>query len=315
MIITGKCSGVVVPMITPLTVSEEIDEKAAIRITENLIRNGCIPFILGTSGEATSQSTKQKLTLAETVVEAAANRVPVYAGISSTCFSESVRLANTFFDKGVDYAVAHLLFFYPLTPQQMKKYFLRLADAIHGPLMIYNIPSTTGMAIPSNVIFELSEQENIVGIKDSERSVEKHEEIIAFCRAHDSFAHLTGWGVQIARALLSGSNGLVPSTGNLVPGIYSKLYQSALAGDEENVFQLQAQTDAISAVYQKGRTLGESLAALKVMMNEWGLCGKTMQPPLTALLPEEERKILEQTKKLGLNPVELMDDATEGGNA
>ena len=315
MTIKSKCRGVVVPMITPLNDREEIDQKAAKRITGYLIQNGCIPFILGTSGEATSQSAEQKLILAEAVVEAAGNRVPVYAGISSTCLSESVRLANTFFEKGVDYAVAHLPFFYPLTPEQMKTYFLRLADAISGPLMIYNIPSTTGMAIPSKVIFELSEHKNIVGIKDSERSIEKHEEIIEFCRVHDRFAHLTGWGVQIARALLSGSDGLVPSTGNLVPGIYYELYQASLAGEEEKVFQIQAQTDAISAVYQKDRTLGESLAALKIMMHEWGLCGKTMQSPLTQLHPGEESKVLEQMKKLDLTPVETMNDETERGSA
>ena len=309
-----KCSGVVVPMITPLTDREEIDQKAAKRITGYLIRNGCIPFILGTSGEATSQSAEQKLILAEAVVEVAETQTRVYAGISSTCFSESVKLANSFFGNGVDYVVAHLPFFYPLTSVQMKEYFLRLADAIRGPLMIYNIPSTTGMAIPTDVIFELSEHKNIVGIKDSERSIEKHKEIIDFCRVHDSFAHLTGWGVQIARALLSGSDGLVPSTGNLVPGIYYDLYQAALAGEEEKALQIQAHTDAISAVYQKDRTLGESLAALKIMMHERGLCGKTMQSPLTKLPFGEERKVLEKMKKLNLDSVETLNVEKEGGS-
>lgn len=307
----GKCSGVVVPMITPLNDREEIDQKAAKRITEYLIQNGCIPFILGTSGEATSQSAEQKLILSETVVEAADNRVPIYAGISSTCFSETVQLANTFFKNGVDYVVAHLPFFYPLTSVQMKEYFMRLADAIRGPLMAYNIPSTTGMAIPTEVIFELSEHKNIVGIKDSERSIEKHMEIIEFCRVHDRFAHFSGWGVQIARALLSGSDGLVPSTGNLVPGIYYELYKTALAGEEEKALQIQAHTDAISAVYQKDRTLGESLAALKIMMHQWGLCGKTMQSPLTPLDPGEESKVIEQMMKLDLTSVETINDQKE----
>ncbi|MBO5718552.1 MAG: hypothetical protein J6R71_02885, partial [Bacteroidales bacterium] len=79
-----------------------------------------------------------------------------------------------------------------------------------------------------------------------------------------------------------------------------KLYQAYLAGDFEKTDYYQALTDLVAVVYQKGRTLGESLAALKVLMQDAGLCSSTMMPPLTELSSEENKRIIEQFKALSL---------------
>lgn len=295
-----KCNGVIVPMVTPFSDDGHIDLEAAGAITTNMVTHGCIPFILGTTGEATSISGNQKLRFAEKVVAQTNGQCPVYAGIASTCFEDSVRLAEDFASAGVDYVVSHPPYFYPLNAQQLKAYYVELADAVPVPLILYNIPATTHISIPFDVVVNLSEHPNIIGIKDSERDLERLEKTIDFCKNREGFCHLVGWGTQIAYALSLGSDGLVPSTGNIIPGKYKEMYDSAVNRDFAEANRLQAETDSVSAIYQEGRNLGDSLAALKVMMHAFGLCKKKMLLPLRQLSQEEEHQVLLKMSELNV---------------
>jgi 4-hydroxy-tetrahydrodipicolinate synthase len=88
-----------------------------------------------------------------------------------------------------------------------------------------------------------------------------------------------------------GGDGIVPSTGNFVPAMFRELYDAALKGDTATANRLQEETNAIAKIYQEGRTLGQSLTALKVMMQVDGLCDPYMLLPLTRLPKEEEEAI------------------------
>jgi 4-hydroxy-tetrahydrodipicolinate synthase len=92
-------------------------------------------------------------------------------------------------------------------------------------------------------------------------------------------------------ALIRGSDGLVPSTGNLFPKIYADMIKAVEQGDREKALQLQQLSDAYGNLYQSGRTLGESLWALKVLMHEAGLCKSIVMPPLQPQSSEEEFKL------------------------
>ncbi|MEX2564836.1 MAG: dihydrodipicolinate synthase family protein [Cyclobacteriaceae bacterium] len=295
-----KSEGIVVPMITPFKTDGNIDLISAGDVTRYLIDHGCIPFIMGTTGEATSIPANQRQPFVNAVVEAANGDQPVYVGISSNCLKESVQMANNFSAAGANFAVAHLPFYYSLKPYQMKEYYHRLADSIDLPLIVYNISATTHMSIPLDLVFDLSQHPNIRGIKDSEQDLERQEKTIEFCNKQEGFSHFVGWGAQCAYALSIGSDGIVPSTGNLVPDLYKQLYHAAKSGDNKTAKVLQKETDAISAIYQEGRNLSESLAGLKVMMHELELCGKKILPPLLELAPDEEHKILASMKKMNI---------------
>jgi dihydrodipicolinate synthase/N-acetylneuraminate lyase len=165
----------------------------------------------------------------------------------------------------------------------MKQYFEKLADAIPGPLMIYNMPATTHMSIPLEVIDQLSRHERIAGIKDSERNEARLKDSIALWKMRDDFSHFLGWAAKSAEALILGSDGLVPSTGNLHPQLYQTMLHAVLNNRPEEARRLQVHSDLLGDLYQSGRTLGESLAALKVLMNDAGLCQSYMMPPLCKL--------------------------------
>ena len=96
--------------------------------------------------------------------------------------------------------------------------------------------------------------------------------------------------------LLQGSAGLVPSTGNLVPKMYQDMVEATQSKDSQRLEQLQKQTSEISAVYQKNRSLSQSLPALKVMMNALNLCESYVLPPLEMSDDEEKVLILDQMK-------------------
>ncbi len=300
----ARGKGVVIPAVTPLTGNLQLDEAAVESMFGNFHEHHVHPFILGTTGESASLPATVKSNYLKAAVRYRKPNSVLYAGISSNCLEESIAFAHECFDAGVDAVAATLPSYYALTEDQMKKYFEQLADAIKAPLVIYNIPATTHMSIPLQVIDELSHHEHIVATKDSERSEERLQASWQLWKGRDDFSHFLGWAAKSADALLNGS-GLIPSTGNLYPKVYDDMANAAANGDSARAHELQRLSDALGNLYQGGRLLGESLRALKLLMNEVGLCEPYVMPPLQSLSAEEEKKIIEDwtimVEKEGLN--------------
>ena len=286
-----KYRGVVVPMVTPVTKEGKLDTEAVVRIIEFFAKAGVSPLLMGTTGEGNSVSPKDGLLFVETAVKAAQKRITIYAGLTGNCFSEQLAQAEAYTKAGADVIVATLPTYYALTPEQMENYYRTLADSIKGPLMLYNILATTHMSIPVDVIRRLADHPNIVGLKDSERDLERMAQCIEIAKDRDDFCYFCGWAAQSAHSLELGGDGIVPSTGNFVPEMFQQLYEAAIAGDMATANRLQDETNEIAKIYQKDRTLGQSLTALKVMMQTKGLCEPWMLMPLTRLTEEEEKAI------------------------
>jgi 4-hydroxy-tetrahydrodipicolinate synthase len=293
-----KYNGVVIPAVTPLTADLKLDHDAAGKIFDFFHSNGVHPFILGTTGEGASIPFAMKKEFIQLAGKMKKDGDVLYASISSNAFEESVDLAKYSFDNGVDVVVATLPSYYALTETAMLKYLEQLTENISGTLMIYNIPSTTHMSIPLAVIDQLSHHPNIVGLKDSERSEERLKQSIELWKDRKDFSHLLGWAAKSADALLMGSDGLVPSTGNFEAKLYADLFKAAREGDSNKALELQKLSDALGNLYQQGRTLGESLWALKVLMKETGLCQPNVMPPTYPQSKEEEKKLINGLKQI-----------------
>lgn len=287
----SKYRGVVVPMVTPVTQDGRLDVESVERIIDFFAHSGVSPLLMGTTGEGNSVGQADGQLFVETAVKAAGGRIMIYAGLTGNCFEEQVRQAEVYTALGADVIVATLPTYYALTPDQMYDYYKTLADCIKGPLMLYNILATTHMSIPVDIVRQLAEHPNIVGLKDSERDLERMAQCIEIAKGRDDFAYFCGWAAQSAHSLELGGNGIVPSTGNFVPEMFQQLFNAAVAGDMETANRLQDETNEIAKIYQKDRTLGQSLAALKVMMQTKGLCEPWMLMPLTRLSTFEERAV------------------------
>ncbi|MBR1410860.1 MAG: dihydrodipicolinate synthase family protein [Prevotella sp.] len=293
-----KYQGVVVPMITPVTEEGALDTQAVGRIIEFFAKAGVSPLLMGTTGEGNSVSQKDGLLFVKTAVKAAAKRITIYAGLTGNCFSEQLEQAEAYTKAGADVIVATLPTYYALTPEQMEHYYRTLADGITGPLMLYNILATTHMSIPVDIIKRLADHPNIVGLKDSERDLERMAQCIEIAKGREDFCYFCGWAAQSAHSLELGGDGIVPSTGNFVPEMFQQLYEAAVKGDMATANRLQDETNEIAKIYQKDRTLGQSLAALKIMMGTKNLCGPDMLMPLNRLSAEEETIIKEKVDAL-----------------
>ncbi len=286
----------VVPMVTPVKENGTLDTQAVERIIAFFAQAGVSPLLMGTTGEGNSVSQKDGQLFVETAVKAAQGRITIYAGLTGNCFAEQLAQAEAYTHAGADVIVATLPTYYALTEEQMENYYRTLASSIKGPLMLYNILATTHMSIPVEVIRRLADHPNIVGLKDSERDLERMAQCIEIAKGREDFCYFCGWAAQSAHSLELGGDGIVPSTGNFVPEMFQQLYEAAVKGDMATANRLQDETNEIAKIYQKDRTLGQSLTALKVMMQTKGLCEPWMLMPLTRLSAEEEKAIVSQMR-------------------
>ena len=285
-----KYRGIIAPVVTPLTESRKLDKEAVDRIFGMLYEHAIAPFILGTTGEFASLSWDLKRKYVKRAGKLKMKDTILYVGISSNSFEESVEFGRYSLENGADVLVANLPCYYSLTESQMKKYFLDLADVLKAPLIVYNIPSTTHMSIPISLVDELSYHPQIIGTKDSERNDERLQQSITLWKDRKDFSHFIGWAARSVAALFSGTDGLVPSTANIAPEIYEEMLIAVEQNDLQTANKLQELSDAWGNLYQ-GKTPGESFWALKVLMEEKGLCSSWMMPPLTEMGEEEKQNL------------------------
>jgi len=287
-----RYNGVVVPMVTPFTPQLKIDIAAVAGITAHLVSYGTHPFVLGTTGEAVSIPREERAKLVAAAVTETAGRKSVYAGISGNCFSEVIQEAKVFADLGADALVSTMPSYYPVDPEQMLRYFEALADAIPLPLIIYNIPATTHLSIPLEVADKLSFHPNILGFKDSEKGEKRMIRAVKLWKDRVDFSYLLGWALKSQQAMFLGADGIVPSTGNIAPGLYQSIFDAAGMEDEVLAIAAQSKADYLSEIYQKDKILSRALPVLKVMMSAYQLCGTPVLPPLYQLQNQEEKLIV-----------------------
>jgi Dihydrodipicolinate synthase/N-acetylneuraminate lyase len=298
-----RFSGVVVPMITPLNSDLTVDVKAVERIMQLFAKNGIHPLVLGTTGESSSIGETESYRFVEAAVKAKGKNQCVYAGLVGNQVEALIARGNKYLELGADCVVATLPSYYILNSEQMIQFYKTLADSISGPVMMYNIKATTQMSIPLDVVAALDNHPNIWGLKDSERDADRMKACIEAYKNREDFSYFCGWGAQSFGSMQLGADGIVPSTGNIVPEMYGKLYSAGMNNDWAECAKWQEVTDQVAVIYQKDRTLGESLAALKTLMKSVGICNETMMPPLTDLSEnnarQTENNFVELMRKIG----------------
>lgn len=294
---TDKYRGVIVPMVSPVDNAGNIDAPSAGRMIDFLLNNQAIPFIMGTTGEASSINLKNREKFVRVLVQHKRDGIPVIAGVIGNSFSETVSMANGYFKMGADAAVLTLPNYYPLNDNEIYHYFKSASERMEGDIILYNIPKTIHMSIPVEVIERLSAEKNIIGVKDSEYNNNRLEKSLALWRDRTDFFHLVGVNKLMVKGLLLGSRGIIPSTGNFAPAIYQEVYKQCQNNNIKEAEELLEHTQELCDVYQKDMLLGESLAALKVILAHLDLCGPDVLPPIINSSEEEKNRIIENYKR------------------
>ena len=290
--------GVVVPMVPPMTEDMKLDKAAVTRIAQSFVDNNIHPLLMGTTGEGQLVSAADAIELIETVAAVAKGKVTIYVALTGCVVADQYKAMAPYVAAGADVLVSTLPSYFALTDEQMYRYYVDIAEACPVPFMLYNITLTTHMSIPVDIVKRLADHPNIVGIKDSENNDERMKEIMDFAAEREDFVYFCGCAANSAIALERGAVGIVPSGGNYIPDLYNQLYEAAMNGRHEEARAIQQQTNTICAVYQKGFTLGNSLAALKYLLQLKDICTGQVLPPLTALSEEDKAMVRQRIEQL-----------------
>ncbi|HEU5122918.1 MAG TPA: dihydrodipicolinate synthase family protein [Verrucomicrobiae bacterium] len=296
-----KYEGTVVPMITPITAAGELDEAALHRLVEKLIAGGVKGiFVLGTTGEGVNVPRPVRKRMVEYTVAAVKNRALVYAGLGDVQPNDT-NPANDFFRAGANAVVVHPPISNPVPASELQSWYRNLLDQVDGPLILYNMPSTTGVSIPLDAVEGLLGHAKLAGMKDSENNSKRMEELLRRFGGRPGFSIFVGVGALMEKGLKLGANGIVPSVGNLIPDICQSLCASARSGNWLEAQNYFSRMNAVAALYQKGRTLNESLSVLKAAAHFRGLCEPYVLPPLRTLSASAMEKLRAQMITLQLN--------------
>jgi 4-hydroxy-tetrahydrodipicolinate synthase len=274
-------TGVIVPLVTPLTEKGELDEQALRRLVDFEIDGGVDGiFVLGSTGEGPSLPRSMRARVVHQTLENARGRVKIYAGILENSVVDGIAAAREYLRMGVSGIVAPLPNYYTLSPDEQFLYFTGLAERIQGAILLYEIPQAVHMTIDLGVIEHLRAFQNVVGIKDSSGDRPRMQALLDSYRDDPIFSVLVGASSLYSYGLRHGADGIVPGAGNIDPGLCVRMCSSARKGDWTLLNELQLELDSLTREFLVPEYMGQTIVRIKRLMSQRGLCGKTVLPPL-----------------------------------
>lgn len=293
-----QLQGIVPPAVTPLNEDETIDEAGLERQLSRLLDAGVHGiFFLGTTGEQPALRDAERvksIRLAKRIVN---GRVPLIVGTMASSTARAIDHIREAEREGAD-AVAVTPPYYYLSrgPEDQIPHYQACAAATGLPVVIYNIPSTTKVALAPATIKRIAEIENVKGVKDSSADMAQFLGILSLLRDQPDFGCMVGAPVLAGPALLFGASGVVPAISNIDPHTLLNIYASALAGNHTGLVRLQERVHKLLAI----GTLGSPIACFKTALELMGICRHYTTAPLQPLGPEKREALAAILRELEL---------------
>jgi len=287
-----RCKGVIVPVVTPLDESENVDAAALQKIVHFLIEHGVHGiFPLGTTGEFARLDDEQKWIALEACVQAVNGRTPVYVGVSACGTKEVLNNIRRAEKLGADLVVCTLPFYYPVHEvAEQTLFFDQITAGSSLPVIIYNIPATIGCSIHLEVIEKLAVKDRIAGVKDSGGNLAYLSEIIGMKTRADLI--VAAGAEKIGKeALWKGADGIVPSLANVFPSLFVDLYTACVNRELQQADRLQVKIDQINRLNACTNSWMGLLTFRKKAMSLMGLCSDRLAEPYLKLDEESIREI------------------------
>lgn len=266
----------------------------------------------GVSGYVVLGSTGERVHLNENevieTIRAARDAVPESKIFIAGCGQQSTRgtvheikrIASSVSSVSVDAVLVLTPHFYraAITQDALIQYYREVADESPVPVLLYSMPALTGITISTETVAQLSEHENIIGLKDSSNDVEGLQETIR--RVHEEFVVLTGNGTVLSPALLAGASGAILAVGCVAPALCLAILEALRSGDEERATKLQASLTPLAAAVTTRFGIGGLKAALEMI----GYSGGVVRAPLR--MPDADaRKEIQQCLDEAQNALDL----------
>jgi len=216
---------VIVAMVTPFRPDLGVDYQRAARLSRRLWEQGADGILVaGTTGESPSLADEEKINLLTTVLEAVGDRVEVWAGTGTNCTDRSAALTREATEAGA-HGIMLVTPYYNKPPQEaLYRHFRRAAEATDLPVMIYNVPSRTGVNLQPETLARLAEIGNISAVKEASGDLDQVSSIRRL--VGDDFLIYSGDDSLTLPVLSVGGHGVVSVAGHVVAGDIARMINS-----------------------------------------------------------------------------------------
>jgi 4-hydroxy-tetrahydrodipicolinate synthase len=287
-------TGIATALITPLN-ENGIDYELFGKLVDWQIESGIGGLVVcGTTGEASTLTDDEHRDAIKFVVDRAAGRVPVIAGTGSNDLAYAIDLTRHACAAGADAVLVVTPYYNKATQKGLIKMYEAIADASTKPVILYNVPSRTGVNIEPSTYAVLAEHPNIVGIKEANGNFSKILE--TFALVGDKLDIYSGNDDQITPLLALGGKGCISVLSNLLPKETSDIANLFFKGDVKGSAELQIKYHAlIDALFSEVNPI-----PVKAAMAAMGYCENYLRMPLTPMDEKKEAHLLALMKEEGL---------------
>ena len=302
-----KYHGIIPPIITPVDERENVDEEAFCALLERCVRGGLHGiFVAGTNGECMQLTQRERERAIRIALRQVNGRVPVVCGVMDCSTRRVIDNVKALEQMGGACAAVTPIFYARHTSQdESLRHYEKIAHATQLDIVIYNIPSMTGLALAPATVIRLVEADNIVAYKDSSPNYGGFMQVLAACK-DTPFSCLQGVTPQAVSALLMGADGFVPALAPLFPQMFRDAYEAGVSGDARRAWRYNELIRESSKIL----TLSKNMtAAAKYAISTTGLTHKRVIWPQDGTTPEEEARIDAQIARV--NELYVKEKASE----
>jgi len=275
-----RLCGSMVALATPFAADGRLDEVAFTALCERQIAAGSRALVPGgASGEAPTLTQTEQDRLIALAVRAARGRVPVIAATGSNCTATTIAMVAAAEQLGADAALCVVPYYNRPSQEGLFRHFAAVAASTALPVLLHDDPRRCGVALELETIVRLSQEPNVVGLKDASGDLGRARRLRTLLAP--TFLRLCGDDALIAPALALGGQGIISAATNLIPALMATLHEAWRRHESERVELLLRELDPLF----RGLALDTSPVPLKWAMSDLGLTGGTLRRPLLPLAP------------------------------
>jgi len=286
--------GVATALITPLN-KDGVDYPAFEKLINWQIEKGINALVIcGTTGEGSTLSDAEHRQVLEFALKVAAGRVPMIAGTGSNDTAYAISLTKFACEIGYDGCLVVTPYYNKATQKGLIAMFTAIADAATKPIILYNVPSRTGVNIAPSTYAALKDHPMIAGIKEANGNISSVVETAAL--VGDSLAIYSGNDDQIVPIMACGGQGVISVLSNVCPAETVEMCNKMFAGDVAGAMALQKKYLALTnALFCEVNPI-----PVKAAMAALGFCENYVRLPLTPMEEANEQRLLACMREVGL---------------
>lgn len=287
-------TGVGTALITPMTPSG-VDYDSFGPLIDWQIENGVDALIIaGTSGEGSTLSDQEHKDVVEYAAKRVDGRVPVIAGTGSNDTAYGLQLTKGCIERGADGVLLVTPYYNKATQDGLIRLYYEYADAADAPVILYNVPSRTGVNIAPETYVKLAEHENIVAVKEASGNISQIVDLMAQTKGQLDL--YSGNDDQIVPLLSVGGIGVISVLSNLLPRETHDMVMAYLNGDTQTAMEMQFRyNDLIKSLFCEVNPI-----PVKAAMSYMGFCENYLRSPLYAMEGANAQRLRDSMINVGI---------------